>query len=27
MKNLKIGDVRIIYKQNYWSKVKGDDLL
>ena len=26
MKNIKIGDVRIIYKENYWDKVKGDDL-
>jgi lysozyme family protein len=26
MKNIKIGDVRIIYKTNYWDKVKGDDL-
>jgi lysozyme family protein len=26
MRNLKIDDVRIIYKQNYWDKVKGDDL-
>ena len=26
MKDIKIGDVRIIYKTNYWDKVKGDDL-
>jgi len=26
IKNIKIGDVRIIYKENYWDKVKGDDL-
>tara|TARA_R100000329_G_scaffold147051_1_gene134234 strand:+ start:7903 stop:8427 length:525 start_codon:yes stop_codon:yes gene_type:complete len=26
MKNIKIGDVRIIYKENYWDKIKGDDL-
>jgi lysozyme family protein len=26
MKNIKIGDVRIIYKNNYWDRVKGDDL-
>ena len=26
MKDIKIGDVRIIYKTNYWDKVNGDDL-
>ena len=26
MKNIKIGDVRIIYRENYWDRVKGDDL-
>ena len=26
MKDMKTGDVRIIYKENYWDKVKGDDL-
>tara|TARA_R100001082_G_scaffold40508_1_gene21450 strand:- start:4886 stop:5419 length:534 start_codon:yes stop_codon:yes gene_type:complete len=26
MKNIKIGDVHIIYKNNYWDRVKGDDL-
>ncbi len=26
MKDMKIGDVRIIYKESYWDKIKGDDL-
>jgi lysozyme family protein len=26
MKNIKIEDVRIIYRENYWDRVKGDDL-
>ena len=26
MKDMKIGDVRLIYRENYWDRVKGDDL-
>ena len=26
MRNMKIGDVRLIYRANYWDKVKGDEL-
>ena len=26
MKNINIEDVKIIYKNNYWDKVKGDEL-
>ena len=26
MKDMKIGDVRLIYRANYWDKVKGDEL-